>query len=249
MKTKYVLIDLMFTIANTPIGKDRFDQYQTMFKGYGLKASRELIEEIYGIARKSMEGLNYSNIPSDLGDITAYAYKWASINEKVITETASRLNVAVPNNPIMLGLEIYERLMGDPTLFVVREEMREFLDTLINNKIKVVLATNQELELVQRMLEHHGLFSRLEDIIVSDQIGHEKPEPEFFNCVLNKLGVEAGDVAMVGNNLKNDLGGAAKVGIKSLFLLNDKEQQPEKDGLQYVWANDPREFLPHLLAA
>lgn len=249
MKIKNVAFDLMYTIANTQVGQDRFDQYATMFKENGLTAPRELIQKHYGISRKELEKANFDNVPEELSEITTYAYKWGSINAAIIRDVAAELSVPGPDDPLKVGLDIYQRLMGDPSLFVVRDEMRKFLRSLINNGINPVLATNQELALVQNFLAYHNLCSSFDEIIVSDAIGCEKPTPGFYNCVLDKLGVDPYEIAMVGNNPENDLCGAYGVGITKLFLLKDEFTEKDSEqmgGIPFVWGADPIEFIPFI---
>ena len=49
-----------------------------------------------------------------------------------------------------------------------------------------------------------------------------KPTPEFYNLALKQLGLVAEDVAMVGDDINSDIGGAQAVGMKGILVKTGK---------------------------
>jgi HAD superfamily hydrolase (TIGR01458 family) len=49
-----------------------------------------------------------------------------------------------------------------------------------------------------------------------------KPSPDFFRTALGELGLEAGDVAMIGDDVDNDILGAQAVGINGVLVRTGK---------------------------
>ncbi|MCK4546604.1 MAG: HAD-IA family hydrolase [Candidatus Eisenbacteria sp.] len=63
-------------------------------------------------------------------------------------------------------------------------------------------------------LRLHQIF---DFVITIDDTGKQKPDPAPFECALRLLGVEPGEVLMVGDWPERDMAGAAKVGMKTVF--------------------------------
>ena len=53
-----------------------------------------------------------------------------------------------------------------------------------------------------------------------------KPSAEFFQSALDSIGLQASEVAMIGDDLESDVGGAQHVGLKGILVLSGKTTQP-----------------------
>lgn len=63
-------------------------------------------------------------------------------------------------------------------------------------------------------LKLHNVF----DVVVTyDDTGRHKPDPEPFELVLKKLGIEPNEAIMVGDWPERDIKGARKLGIKTVY--------------------------------
>jgi HAD superfamily hydrolase (TIGR01458 family) len=49
-----------------------------------------------------------------------------------------------------------------------------------------------------------------------------KPSPEFFRLALEALGLPAGSVAMIGDDIDTDIGGALSVGMQAILVRTGK---------------------------
>ena len=49
-----------------------------------------------------------------------------------------------------------------------------------------------------------------------------KPSKEFFQSAIDQLGLPAGKIAMIGDDLESDVGGAQAMGIKGVLVLSGK---------------------------
>jgi HAD superfamily hydrolase (TIGR01458 family) len=49
-----------------------------------------------------------------------------------------------------------------------------------------------------------------------------KPSPDFYNAALDSLGISASDVAMVGDDIDSDIGGAQIYGMKGILVKTGK---------------------------
>ena len=68
-------------------------------------------------------------------------------------------------------------------------------------------------DLLHRDLEQLGVTERLDVAVFSSEIGRRKPDPAIFEHALNAIGVDPGDTLFVGDNLANDIAGAAALGM------------------------------------
>ncbi|XP_077224313.1 haloacid dehalogenase-like hydrolase (HAD) superfamily protein [Tasmannia lanceolata] len=77
-------------------------------------------------------------------------------------------------------------------------------------KLAVVSNFDTRLRKLLMDLNVHELFNA---IIISAEVGYEKPDPEIFKAALDQIGVEAEKVVHVGDDHKADKMGANAVGI------------------------------------
>jgi len=60
-----------------------------------------------------------------------------------------------------------------------------------------------------------------------DQIGSRKPEPAIFEATLERAGCHSGEVIHVGDNLAEDIDGAAASGWRSIWVNLAQEDEPD----------------------
>jgi putative hydrolase of the HAD superfamily len=78
-----------------------------------------------------------------------------------------------------------------------------------------------------------GFAERLDLMVFSEELGVRKPAPEIFLHAVRELGVEPGAAMYVGDDLVNDVQGAAQVGMTTVqamwFRADDSSQPIEPD--------------------
>ena len=96
------------------------------------------------------------------------------------------------------------------------ETVRFFKD----KKLKTGLISNtifpEEFHL--RELKRFDLFHLFDLILFSSKVGYKKPHPEIFNTALKRLDVQPDSAVFVGDKLEEDIGGAQKVGMKTILV-------------------------------
>jgi len=65
------------------------------------------------------------------------------------------------------------------------------------------------------------LGSYFDAIVVTGELGVGKPDQSVFEHILGVLRVEAAQAVMVGDSLKNDIGGAQQMGITAVWINRD----------------------------
>jgi len=85
-------------------------------------------------------------------------------------------------------------------------------------RVAVVSNFTRNLRLI---IEDAGLDAVLDGVVCSDVEGVRKPDPAIFRLALDRLGVTAGEAAMVGDSLANDIVPAKRLGLRTIWLRGD----------------------------
>lgn len=158
------------------------------------------------------------------GTIVDVPYNWSKINAELGTQ-------GVPILTYINGLEEPERSRKREILKRYEDEatekaqlkkgMKEFLSFLSQKDLNKALVTNNSRQNVEFLLRKFGLEF---DCVISRESGLWKPSGAPFFEVLNKLGLNKEECAVVGDSLF-DVKAAKEVGISRVFLLS---QDPDK---------------------
>jgi putative hydrolase of the HAD superfamily len=85
--------------------------------------------------------------------------------------------------------------------------------------------------LLRRDLEELGLAGRVDHALFSSEVGKRKPHPLIFERALEALGVEAERALFVGDRLREDVGGAAAVGMRTVLALWFRADEARERGV------------------
>ena len=85
-----------------------------------------------------------------------------------------------------------------------------------------------------------GLFGYFDPVIVSGDFGYRKPDKRLFESALTAMKMEPSEVVFVGNDMYNDVHGAQKLGMKTVFFRSNQGLQ-QKEGVRpdYIIYNFP----------
>ena len=73
-----------------------------------------------------------------------------------------------------------------------------------------------------------GLFGYFDPVIVSGDFGYRKPDKRLFENALSAMKMEPSEVVFVGNDMNNDVHGAQKLGMKTVFFRSNQALQEKK---------------------
>ena len=86
-------------------------------------------------------------------------------------------------------------------------------------RFPVAFITNGLADVQRPRLEGSPFASYSEVTVISDEVGVAKPDPAIFEAALEVLGgPQPEQVTMVGDNLEADIGGAAKLGMETVWF-------------------------------
>ena len=107
------------------------------------------------------------------------------------------------------------------------------LELLRSHRLKLGLLSNTSRDL-DVFVSHHGLDV---DVALTSRVhGKTKPHDSIFRAMLERLDVAAGDAAMVGDDVEDDVRGAQAVGMHAL-LVDRADRFPNEVGrLPDLWS-------------
>jgi len=93
---------------------------------------------------------------------------------------------------------------------------------------KIGLITNgKELKQWEKLVRL-GLYPFFDDVVTSESVGVEKPNPEIYKIAMDRLDVTAGTSVMIGNSFDTDIMGAYNAGIQSMIINSEITPEQQK---------------------
>ena len=119
--------------------------------------------------------------------------------------------------------ERYQLCLGDTIVF--RDDSYEIVKSL-RGKVKQYVVSNGTVVAQEKKLRLSGLGELMDSIFLSEALGVEKPNVEFFERMFETIGpVEKDQVLIVGDSLTSDIRGGNNAGIKTCWYNpNHKER-------------------------
>lgn len=93
--------------------------------------------------------------------------------------------------------------------------------TRLSKKYKIYIITNGVSFIQHRRIKESKIEDFIDGIYISEEIGHYKPNKEYFDYVLNDIGLSNKEVIVVGDSLTSDILGANNSNIDSILLDNN----------------------------
>lgn len=94
----------------------------------------------------------------------------------------------------------------------------------------LAVVSNADEDDLHRQLAQVGLDGRFDAVVSSEQAMAYKPHPRIFRIALDRVGLEPGQVAFVGDNPRWDIAGANRVGMTSVWY--NHRGDPPVDGIE-----------------
>lgn len=104
--------------------------------------------------------------------------------------------------------------------------MLETLHTLQDAGIRLGMITNGSSLVQNGKIERLGIRSLFDVIVVSGEVGVQKPDPAIFRLTLDRLGAAPQEAWFVGDHPVNDIAGAQTAGLTAIWIQGE-EPWPE----------------------
>ena len=119
----------------------------------------------------------------------------------------------------------------------------ELLQTLRRLQIKGGLITNGGSAMQRSKIAALGIEPLLDVIVISSEVGAQKPEPLIFSFALGELGCTAAEAWFVGDHPDQDVRGAEKAGLRAFWVRTGSVRDGNPPGTQL---NSLEDLLGHL---
>ena len=208
MTVRAVLFDVDFTIAR-PGPELGPEGYKRLGERFGL----ELDPSRYDSAREqAVEGIRRHPELEHDEEI------WVAFTERIIRGMGGDADSAYD-----CAVEM-TKAWEHAAHFELYEDAPPVLEELRAQGLKLGLVSNTGRDL-DEFVAHHRL--QVDAALGSRAFGRTKPHPTIFREVLQRLGVEPAEAAMVGDSPEDDVEGARAAGIEQAFLLDRDGRYPE----------------------
>ena len=98
----------------------------------------------------------------------------------------------------------------------------ETLKKLYDSGLKLYIATNGVYEVQKNRLSNQEFMKYIEGVFVSEKLGYQKPQKEFFEMASKEAGIDfTKDTIIVGDSLTSDMLGGVNYGIDTLWVNKD----------------------------
>ena len=105
----------------------------------------------------------------------------------------------------------------------------------LQRKYKLHLITNGFAEVQWIKIENSGLKPFFEHIIISEEVGTQKPDKVIFEIAMDRAATHADECIMIGDNYNTDIVGAQNAGMDQIFF--NPTRQRKKQAVTYEIKN------------
>jgi HAD superfamily hydrolase (TIGR01509 family) len=139
-----------------------------------------------------------------------HARDW-DIGAITISEVQKILSGLTGILPDKIWEEFYEKsLPNTDTINLIRKLKKNY---------KIILFSNFIGELLRKLLNHYGIMDLFDEIIISSDYKMIKPDPNFFEVLVDKSGVKKTEIIFTDDR-KANVDGSNNFGIKAIQFLN-----------------------------
>lgn len=128
----------------------------------------------------------------------------------------------LPESAIAFQID-YERYQDEISII---PDMKEILEFLIANGIKVGIITNGPEKHQKKKIDALGLKRWISDenITISGEVGFAKPEREIFKIAKARMKIQENTIYYVGDSFENDVMGALNAGWTPIWINKRKRE-------------------------
>ena len=127
-------------------------------------------------------------------------------------------------NLCVLAEQLSEDFLNMTTAHFSLLDGAEELVRYLAKKYPLTVVTNGFVEVQYEKFDKSGLRDCFAHIVLSEEVGCQKPNPRIFEEALRMNGLQAEDVVMIGDSWSSDIQGAINAGIDQIWIKKSKEQ-------------------------
>ena len=113
-------------------------------------------------------------------------------------------------------------------------EGAEALVRYLAEKYPLTVVTNGFVEVQYEKFDRSGLRDCFTHIVLSEEVGCQKPNPRIYEKALRMNGVSAEEAVMIGDSWNSDIQGAINAGIDQIWIRKSQDPLPEGQSATYI---------------
>ena len=150
------------------------------------------------------------------------------------SKLASSPFASSPHRLSQLAEQLSEDFLNMTTARFSLLEGAEELVRYLAAKYPLTVVTNGFVEVQYEKFDKSGLRDCFAHIVLSEEVGCQKPNPRIFEEALRMNGLQAEDVVMIGDSWNSDIQGAINAGIDQIWIRKSKDPLPEGQSATYL---------------
>lgn len=140
--------------------------------------------------------------------------------EDVITLIISKFNDSKEAKDYILNL-----MKENHSKYHLNDELIDIIKDLKNRDYKIALLSNNSIKLKEILIQD-GISDLFDVVVISAEVGCQKPQPEIFNILFKKLELEPSEVIFIDDTMKS-LESADKIRYIPVLYINNKTLKSE----------------------
>ena len=174
---------------------------------------------------------------------------WDKYGKDLVTKAFLRVDRFL--YPLLHGTKVASQIQSYTALSALAEQMSEdFLhlttkyfsllpgaEELVHylaKKYPLTVVTNGFIEVQYEKFDKSGLRNCFSHIVLSEEVGCQKPNPRIYEEALRMNGVSAEEAVMIGDSWNSDIQGAINAGIDQIWIRKSKDPLPEGQSATYL---------------
>ena len=137
-------------------------------------------------------------------------------------------------NLCVLAEQLSEDFLNMTTARFSLLEGAEELVRYLAAKYPLTVVTNGFVEVQYEKFDKSGLRDCFAHIVLSEEVGCQKPNPRIFEEALRMNDLSAEDVVMIGDSWNSDIQGAINAGIDQIWIRKSKDPLLEGQSATYL---------------
>ena len=174
---------------------------------------------------------------------------WDKYGKDLVTKEFLRVDRFL--YPLLHGTKVASQIQSYTALSALAEQMSEdFLhlttkyfsllpgaEELVRylaKKYPLTVVTNGFIEVQYEKFDKSGLRNCFSHIVLSEEVGCQKPNPRIYEEALRMNGVSAAEAIMIGDSWNSDIQGAINAGIDQIWVRKSQDSLPEGQSATYL---------------
>ena len=174
---------------------------------------------------------------------------WDKYGKDLVTKEFLRVDRFL--YPLLHGTKVASQIQSYTALSALAEQMSEdFLhlttkyfsllpgaEELVRylaKKYPLTVVTNGFIEVQYEKFDKSGLRNCFSHIVLSEEVGCQKPNPRIYEEALRMNGLQAEEVVMIGDSWNSDIQGAINAGIDQIWVCKSQDSLSEGQSATYL---------------